>query len=47
MANARGLSADIVAKAIAANTAGRPLGVLGDPGVNVLLLNRALDQLGG
>ena len=47
VANARGLSADVVAKAIAANTASRPLGVLGDPGVNVLLLNRALDQLGG
>ena len=44
VAKARGLSADIIAKAIAANTAGRPLGVLGDPGVNVLLLNRALDQ---
>ena len=47
VAKARGLSADIIAKTIAANTAGRPLGVLGDPGVNVLLLNRALDQLGG
>ena len=47
VANARGLSADVVAKAIAANTASRPLGVLGDPGVNVLLLNRALDQLRG
>lgn len=44
VAKARGLSADVVAKAIAANTASRPLGVLGDPGVNVLLLNRALDQ---
>ena len=44
VAKARGLSADVVAKAIAANTARRPLGVLGDPGVNVLLLNRALDQ---
>ena len=44
VAKARGLSADIIAKAIAANTASRPLGVLGDPGVNVLLLNRALDQ---
>ena len=44
VAKARGLSADIIAKAIAANTASRPLGVLGDPGVNELLLNRALDQ---
>ena len=47
VANARGLTAAAVAKAVAANTTDRPLGVLGDPGVNVLLLNRALDQLGG
>ena len=45
VAQARALSAAVVAKAIDANTASRPRGVLGDPGVNVLLLTRALDQL--
>lgn len=44
VAKARGLTDAAVAKGISANTTTRPLGVLGDPGVNVLLLNRALDQ---
>ena len=44
VAKARGISDAAVAEAIAANTTARPLGVLGDPGVNVLLLNRSLDR---
>ena len=46
VAKARGLSAATVEKLVADNTQSRPLGVLGDPGVNVLALNIALDQLG-
>jgi len=45
VARARGLPLATVAAAIAAATAPRDLGVLGDPGVNVLALNVALDQL--
>lgn len=44
VARARGLAADQVRLLIAQFTAGRDLGFLGEPGVNVLLLNRALDQ---
>src|SRR6266550_3107901 len=42
---ARGLSEDQVRELIQQNTDGRNLGVLGDPGVNVLNLNLALDSL--
>ena len=45
VAKTRGLAVAVVEKAINANTAARPLGVLGDPGVNVLLLNLSLDRL--
>jgi K+-transporting ATPase ATPase C chain len=43
VAAARGVSADEVRKLVAARTEGRTLGVLGEPRVNVLLLNRDLD----
>ncbi len=46
VAKARNLSLSTVQQLIAANTTGRSLGVLGDPGVNVLNLNLALDRLG-
>jgi potassium-transporting ATPase KdpC subunit len=45
VAKARGLSEDKVRELIQQNTDGPDLGVLGEPGVNVLQLNRALDQL--
>lgn len=45
VAKARGLSEDKIRELIHQNTDGCDLGVLGDPGVNVLLLNLALDQL--
>ena len=42
---ARGLSEDKVRELIRHNTDGRDFGFLGEPGVNVLTLNLALDQL--
>jgi potassium-transporting ATPase KdpC subunit len=45
VAKARGLTLDQVYRAIAQNTSGRQLGVLGEPRVNVLRLNLALDRI--
>jgi potassium-transporting ATPase KdpC subunit len=45
IAKARGVSQDAVRALVNANTRGRLGGVLGEPGVNVLELNLALDQL--
>jgi potassium-transporting ATPase KdpC subunit len=47
VARARGLSLATVQGLVGANTTGRSLGVLGDPGVNVLTLNLALDRVMG
>jgi len=44
VAGARGASPDAVRNLIAANTQRRDLGVLGEPRVNVLKLNLALDE---
>ena len=46
IARLHGLSEAEVAKLIDANTDGRQLGLLGEPRVNVLTLNLALDRLG-
>jgi K+-transporting ATPase ATPase C chain len=44
VAAARGMSGDAVRQLVAANTADRQFGILGEPRVNVLKLNIALDQ---
>jgi K+-transporting ATPase ATPase C chain len=44
VARTRGLPLETVRTLITRHTAGRDLGVLGEPGVNVLLLNLALDH---
>jgi len=44
VAEARGVSRDSIRSLIAANTADADFGILGEPGVNVLTLNVALDE---
>jgi K+-transporting ATPase ATPase C chain len=44
VAKARNISTDRVAQLIAAHTEGRQLGILGEPRINVLELNMALDE---
>jgi K+-transporting ATPase ATPase C chain len=45
VAKERGLSVDVVKAEITKATAGAQFGILGEPGVNVLKLNLALDKL--
>ena len=47
VAHARGLSEDQVRQLIADNTRQRSAGIFGEPGVNVLMLNLALDRTAG
>jgi K+-transporting ATPase ATPase C chain len=47
IAKARNLSEDRIRQLVADHTEARFLGLLGEPRVNVLLLNLALDQLAG
>lgn len=44
VARERGVPVETVRRLIAANTTGRPLGFMGEPAVNVLELNLALDR---
>ena len=45
VATARQISVDMVRRLVANHTEGRTFGVLGEPRVNVLLLNLSLDQM--
>ncbi|CAN5370973.1 potassium-transporting ATPase subunit C [soil metagenome] len=47
VAAARDVSPEQVRQIVDANTTGRTLGFMGEPAVNVLAVNLALDQLGG
>ena len=47
VARVRGLAPDKVKKLVSQHTEGRQLGMLGEPRVNVLLLNQDLDKLAG
>ena len=46
VAKARGMSEDGVRQLVVENTSGRTFGILGEPRVNVLTLNMALDRSG-
>ncbi len=45
VAKVRGISKDLLRKMIESRTDGRSLGILGEPGVNVLMLNLDLDDM--